>query len=345
MIFIVFRKMLQNKWLSVCLLLGFVLAVATASSIPMFTQGASFNEYTKSLRNSQEETEIYPGNVLVGRALSLKSDSDYSKVYQEVDNRVTKHLIDRIGLPVQASVKYLKSTPEDSSLFRTSKISTYTSLASLSNLEEHVNVIKGRMNKPGMNGDTIEAVITSADLLDHRLALNKTYDVKCGRVVVNNEADYKISLKVVIVGVVEPKSKEDLYWFFNFIGNNSYPVLYIDTETFKQNLYAEEPIVNVNAQWYTALDYSKITIDSIDTIEGLSKEWNEAVEKKEISNFDMPIVKTYVKYTESEKLINNIMWLFSILVFVIIIFYILMISKLIIDYDKNEIVNYQQRGQ
>ncbi len=344
MIFIVFRKMLQNKWLSICLLLGFVLAVATVSSIPMFTRGASFNEYTKSLRNSQEETGIYPGNVLVGRALSVKTDSDYANEYQKTDNRVTDHLINRIGLPVQSSVKYIKSPPEDSNLFRTSRISTYTSIASLSDLEEHVNVIKGRMSNPGVQGNTIEAVVTPADLLDHRLTLNKAYDVKSGKVVDDNVTEYKLSLKVVIVGVVEPKSKEDLYWFFNFIGNNSFPVLYIDQSTLKQIYFTEEPIVNFITQWYTALDYTKLTIDSMNTIRELSKEWNGAYESKEISTFDMPIVKTYVKYTESEKLINNIMWLFSILVFVIITFYIIMISKLIIDYDKNEIVLITSRG-
>ncbi len=344
MFFIVLRKMFQNKWLSFCLLLGFVLAVATASSIPMFTQGASFNEYTKSLRNSQEETGIYPGNVLVGRALSIKSDTDYTKIYQEIDNRVTSDLIDRMELPVQASAKYLKSTAEDAFLFRTSKISTYTSLASLSNLEEHVNVIKGRINKPGIHGDTIEAVITPADLIDHRLSMNKAYDVNFGRVVNGNKTDYKLSLKIVIVGIVEPKSKEDLYWFYNFIGNTPYSVLYIDQETFLQTLFTKEPIVSINAQWYAALDYTKITTDSMNTIKELSKEWNEALETKKISIFDMTIAKTFIKYTESEKLINNIMWLFSILVFVIITFYILMISKLIIDYDKNEIVLITSRG-
>ena len=344
MIFIVLRKMLQNKWLSICLLLGFVLAVATTSSIPMFTRGASFNEYTKSLRNSQEETGIYPGKTLVGQSLTLQSVTDFTKEYQNIDSRVTNDLINRIGLPVQDSVKYLKSTPEDADLFKTSKISIHASLSSLSDLENHVNVINGRINNPGIHGDTIEAVITPADLVDHRLALNKTYDIKCGRVLIGNEVEYPLSMKVVIVGIVEPKSKEDLYWFFNFIGNNSYPVLYIDQESFMQNLFAEKPIANISAQWYVAFDYTKITIDSMDTINELSKKWDEYSKAKEISAFDMPIVKTYVKYTDSGKLINGIMWLFSILVFVIITFYILMISKLIIDYDKNEIVLITSRG-
>ena len=336
MIFIVYRKLYQNKWLSICLLLGFVLAVATTSSIPMFTRGASFNEYTKSLLNSQEETGLYPGNTLIGQSLTLRTVTDFTKEYQKIDGMVTNNLINRIGLPIQASAKCLKSTPEDVTLFKTSEITIHTSLSSLSDLDKHVNVIKGRMSKPGIHGDTIEAVVTPADIIDHNLVLNKAYDLKSGSAL--------IKYKVVIVGIVEPKSQEDLYWFFNFIGNNSYPVLYIDQETIIQNLFNEKPIISFNAQWYAAFDYTKITIENMDTINKVSKEWNDYFETKTISTFDMPIVKTYAKYTQSGKLINNIMWLFSILVFVIIIFYILMISKLIIDYDKNEIVLITSRG-
>lgn len=336
MIYIVLRKLFQNKWLSICLLLGFVLAVATTSSIPMFTRGASFNEYLKSLRNSQEETGIYPGNTLIGQSLTVQTVTDFTKEYQKIDTLVTDNLIHRIGLPLQSFVKHIKSSPENVTLYKTSELSTRTSLSSLSDLEKHVNVIKGRLGKPGVHQNTIEAVITLADMIDHSLVLNKAYEIKCSSTVMKN--------KVMIVGIVEPKSNRDLYWFFNFIGNNSYPVLYIDQNTLMQNLFTDQPAMSFNTQWYAAFDYTKITIDSMDTIKVLSQEWDSYSKDKEISYFQMPIVQTYEKYIQSEKLINSIMWLFSILVYVIITFYILMISKLIIDYDKNEIVLITSRG-
>lgn len=342
MIFIVLRKMFQNKWLSICLLLGFILAVATVSSIPMFTRGASFNEYMRTLRNSQPLTGVYPGNAIIGK--TLNQSTDYSQEYQTVDKMVTDKLITPLGLPVQASVKYLKTDYSNIYLFKTGEIPENMSMASLSDLKDHVQLIKGRMNKPGINGDTIEAVITASDLIDHQLVLDKPYEVKCGAVSTLLTKNYKLTLKVVIVGVVEPKSKEDMYWFYNFIGNNQKPVFYIDRDVLMKEFFIKDPYVKVNAQWYCAFDYTRISTDSMETIKNLSQVWDASREAGTITQLDVPIFKTFVKYTQSEKVINNIMWLFNILVFVILAFYILMISKLIIDYDKNEIVLITSRG-
>lgn len=344
MIFIILRKMFQNRWLPICLLLGFILAVATVSSIPMFTRGASFNEYMKSLRNSQAETGNYPGSMLIGKTMNSDAGIDYNKAYKDVDKRVMNDLVNRLGLPVQASVKYIKTVANDIFLFKPGQTPINLSLSSLSNLKDHVQLIKGRMNNPGINGDTIEAVVTAADLIDHQLALNEPYEVKCDSESTKGQKTYKLSLKVVITGVVEPTSKEDPYWFFNFIGNNPSPIFYMDQDDLMKELFVEKPFINLNLQWYTAFDYNKITVGSMDPIKNISQIWAGYKKGGKVSVFEMPIEKVYVKYTKSEKLINNIMWLFNILVFVIIAFYILMISKLIIDYDKNEIVLISSRG-
>jgi putative ABC transport system permease protein len=341
LIFNVLRKMFQNMWLSICLLLGFVLTVATVSSIPMFTRGASFNEYIRALRNSQSENGIYPGSALIGKALN---SSDYTRAYTEADRLVTDDLITRLGLPVQTSVKYLKTDSNNITLFKSSHLLTSLSIASLSNLKDHVRIISGRMNNPGIIGDTIEAVITATDMFNHQLVLNKPYDVKCGAMTTQQGKEYKLSLKVVIVGVVEPQSMDDPYWFFNFIGNNNYPVFYIDQDVLMKEFFIEKPYIGVNAQWYSAYDYNGITIDSMETIKEVSKTWEDYRSEGKISLLEIPIVKTFVKYTQSEKLLNSIMWLFNILVFVILAFYILMISKLIIDYDKDEIALITSRG-
>ncbi len=148
----------------------------------------------------------------------------------------------------------------------------------------------------------------------------------------------------VIVGVVEPISKEDPYWFFNFIDKNKNPVFYIDQDVLMKNFFIEEPYAGINAQWYTAFDYSKITVNSMAAIKEVSESWEGYRQAGTISQLEMPIQKTYINYTQSEKLLNSIMWLFNILVFIILAIYILMISKLIIDYDKDEIALITSRG-
>ena len=52
MLIMVFRKMINKKWMTLCLLIGFVLAVAMVSSIPIYTDG-SFNDANQGLKTTR----------------------------------------------------------------------------------------------------------------------------------------------------------------------------------------------------------------------------------------------------------------------------------------------------
>lgn len=346
MLFVVLRKMLQNKWLSICLLLGFTLAVATVSSIPMFTRGAAFNEYMKSLRNTQTETGANPGGSLVKKSLTSKSVSNYAGVYMETDRLVDSGLKAGIGLPLVSSVKRLLADSRDAYIFKRQNLTLHTSMSSLSDLGDHVKLLSGRMYAPGPSGDTVEAVITSADMFTHQLVLNKPYDIKAGRIsdLWAAETKFRLETKVVIVGVVEPRDASDPYWYYNFTGKNDYPVLYMDQSDMTRLFFTAEPFTDVTADWYSVFDYNRIEIEDMDTIEQVSSQWSGYAEQGRITSLKMPIQEMYVKYTESVKVLKSIMWLFNILILIILAFYILMISKLIIEYDKNEISLITSRG-
>ena len=54
MLFIVLRKIFNNKWLIACLLAGSILAVAMVSSIPMYTDGILQRMLVKDMENNKE---------------------------------------------------------------------------------------------------------------------------------------------------------------------------------------------------------------------------------------------------------------------------------------------------
>ena len=57
MLKLVIRKMLNNKWMVLCLLIGCVLAVAVAGSIAMYTENALQDMIYNEMESFQEETE------------------------------------------------------------------------------------------------------------------------------------------------------------------------------------------------------------------------------------------------------------------------------------------------
>ena len=61
MIRIVLRKMLNNPWMMICLLVGSILAVAMVSSIPTYTDGVLQRMLIKDAEEYQLQTRYYPG--------------------------------------------------------------------------------------------------------------------------------------------------------------------------------------------------------------------------------------------------------------------------------------------
>ena len=60
MFFLVLRKIINNKWLMISLLLGMVLTVAMVCSIPLYTNGILQRMLIKDLEAYQQKTNIYP---------------------------------------------------------------------------------------------------------------------------------------------------------------------------------------------------------------------------------------------------------------------------------------------
>lgn len=114
----VLRKMLNNKWMVVCLLTGAVLAVAMISSIPIYTNGVLQRMLTKDLEQYQISSGVFPGQCLVQASIYSHYDaSNRIKAYHMIDKRVKQELIRDVGLPVMAEaedlvIDYMTALPE-----------------------------------------------------------------------------------------------------------------------------------------------------------------------------------------------------------------------------------------
>ena len=93
MIHFIAQKLLNKKWLILCILIGNVLLVAIASCNPMYTKAALQKMLTTKMDNYIEEEGKYPGLLTVDAVL-----------YQELlENRVSSYFDDytRVGEKVK----------------------------------------------------------------------------------------------------------------------------------------------------------------------------------------------------------------------------------------------------
>jgi len=111
MLTVVIRKIFRAKWLTLCLLVGALLATSLLCTIPIYTHGVLQKMLTSDLQNYQEVSAIYPGRFLI-KAYSLTSRSSegaYSNAaYYRFDEQVKNEIIPKYDIPVLLSMQSLK---------------------------------------------------------------------------------------------------------------------------------------------------------------------------------------------------------------------------------------------
>jgi putative ABC transport system permease protein len=335
----VLRKMLSNRWMFLCLLIGSVLTVDLLSSIPIYTDGVLQRMLIKDLESYQEKSGVFPGSYLVKAELSYRFGEKDSKVaYNAFNDRISGQISRDIGLPVIAEAKHVSVgnflvTPQsanDKGGTRYSKVDT------ISDFQNHITVTNGKLFSNEFKDGTYEAVVTQEAMKNLDLLLDNTY-------LFTYVKDKTYTFKVKIVGVFTAKDKRDPYWFQGLGAFNNSVI--IDNRLYTGPfLQTNSPSVS-NAAWFYAFDYHKINLGNVSTIVKAFDSHMEWYKKYSgIITPNLEAINIFKQYSEREKQLKSTLWVLQVPILIMLGFYIVMISKLVIDFDSNEIAVLKSRG-
>jgi putative ABC transport system permease protein len=102
---IAIRKMLSNKWMLICTLLGSIITVALLSSIPTYTDGIMQRMLTKDLENSQQKSNTFPGGYLI--KFSSYFDGKSVETFKSFDKKITGIISKSVDLPILTQATYV----------------------------------------------------------------------------------------------------------------------------------------------------------------------------------------------------------------------------------------------
>jgi putative ABC transport system permease protein len=343
MFFIVFKKMLKNKWMILCLLAGFIIAIAMISSIPMYTSGIMQRMLTKDLENFQaEQSDTFPGRYLIKQSISMQYSKDYvTDAYIATNNRVTKDFIDGIGLPIIKSsqvltVNYLEAVrmtadadPNDT------KEKIFVTLDAISGVEDNVKILYGELPSDKETDGVTEVMITEETMKRLDIVVGSEYDLIY-------DAEEGKTIKAKITGVFTIDDPANVFWF-----NGLSPFvdsMVMNFDLFNKTFIDTKSNLITSAQWFYALDYHKITIENIDRIVAAYRSqeiW--ALQNRSIT-IKFPAIKILEQYKDRKDTLVTSLWVLQVPVLIMLLFYMYIVSKLSIDFEKNEISVMQSRG-
>ncbi len=365
-IIMVIRKILKNKSLALCLLLGMVLSVSLLSSIPIYTQAILQKSLIKQLDDSQKKDSVFPGSYTISitqgnskiesklaeldkRGEDVYKDKDVIAYYnkrldslKKMNNYINKNTESLINLPTLAK---LHSYNTDNRAVLTGeegvKDTKNGRLLSVSDLDKHIKLVDGKMPSKTPVDGIYEVLVSELALKNFGITLGQEITLKDQKP--KNTLD---PIKIKPVGVFKEKDPDNMFWYFK-IAETASRCFIIDETVMENQIIAKQPQLAVESKWFFAFDYHAIVFNKLSYLFGGSNTITNGLynlSDGNSANVDAPgILQASSFKSESTKTSRMLLTLYTPLL-IMLGLYICMVSRLIIEREKNEISVLSGRG-
>lgn len=332
--------MLNNKWMVACLLIGSILAVAMVGSIPMYADSVLEEMIHEDLYAYQEQSEdknyypAYAGKYLVRRQFAASAESGAEEIEQtsaRIAGYVRQLGLDTLSHTTHLVVNSVTLVPDEKSFASVNKM---TEFHAFSGLNDNIELLYGRLPSSVVTDGVLEVVISRAAERGMDLIMGDTLTVK--------GTPLGSAIKAVrVVGVFNYKDNRNGYWYGSTSALDKAFVADYDAMT---TYCVEREMCVRRVEWMYALRYAQIDLGNIGAVLGTYSYQITEMTKAGNLTFDIPAYNVLVQYVSRETELNIMLLVLQIPILIMLAFYIYMVSKLIVEFDKNEISVLKSRG-
>ena len=338
------KKIINNKWLMLSLFSGILISVLIACTIPMYSAGISHRMLVTHLENYQNEYEVNPAEIRISGSLAAFKQETHEENFLYGTEYFENYIYKDIGMPAMVqSITLSTGILKANDVRDRQKLNTKNIFLRATNTYENaVELISGRLPSEELDEDgCVEVMISRATQQQQLLALGTMLQVAQSSEDILTDYNENV-LKVKIVGVFD-YSKNPL----NPIAEQDTGMeFYCDYHLCYRDIFLERGFVT-RATWYYIGDFTKFDSNSVDrtisAIENLNKNvtmWGLGENAATV----VPPVEQYKTYKSDIKSVNVLLILFYAPIMILIVFFIFMIAKLVIENDKIEIAMLNSRG-
>ncbi len=339
MLTLLFRKMRNTKWMVLCLLIGFIMASAMMSTIPIYMNASLQRMLVKDMEEFQLENDIFPG--VYSAKHNIKNDLSAADRREDAEKtiKLINEKYDELDCPTVNEKTFLGDAYmyiKTASLDDGESPPRYT-LGAMSGIDGHIKLTQGRMFEPGQRNDGVfEVIATEKSLQATRLTPNVVYETA-------NVFSPDSSVKIEVVGVFTlSEDAADSYWSEGLDGEYV-STLFMDYDTMNGKALDTGAIALSQVSRRFSMDYTKLDMNNVSGILETCDKQAQEYSKAKVS-FSLPVVDILRDYGARADRLRLILWLVQIPVIMMILVYLFMVSQLNVEQEKNEIAVFKSRG-
>ncbi|MCD6520095.1 MAG: FtsX-like permease family protein [Anaerolineae bacterium] len=353
------KRLWNNKGLVACSIAGLITAVALMTSIPLYTDAANFKVLKEQLNTGEGEMgrRVRPPFAFMYRYIGAWHEPVDLKDFEPVDEYISTTVPAIIGLPRKLLVRYVKT--DNFSLFAASEAQYYgireplgwVNLGFIQGLREHIDILEGSFPRvPGPDDEVIEVLVSQKLAEETGLQVGEDYVVfqrpqtraKAGDK--KAEASKAIQFHVRIAGVWAPRDpQKDIFWFYNPSAFSN--TFLISEEAFRARIAPAMDKEVYAAIWYLVFDGDRVRTDDVPGLIGRINYANTRVGTLlPNTTLDISPLKALQNYRWTTFVMTIVLYVFSIPILGLVLYFIGLISGLIVERQRGEIAILKSRG-
>ncbi|MDF2659809.1 MAG: permease component [Paenibacillus sp.] len=333
-----YRKMWNNRWMTLSTLLGLIVAVAFTTSIPMYSDGSLKRVVANTLLDNTDG--LPPGSTLI-RYQAVGADKADLESLGDVDAYIRDEIPKQIGFPFTTyarsySIRGSQITPVDPTKTDPSKRRQMT-IVTYGGLADHIEMSNGSPFSDQVKNGVIEAVVFEEAMYrnDFRVGDEFNYPITGGQGIA--------PLKVKVVGTFKPKQEEDPYWYQGFEGLlNS---LIVSDEVFQNELLQQKKIPLNLANWYYAFDLREIKTSQLSDLSRILDRLDITLyQKLKDTRVDFSFQDMLTEFKRQSLQMQMTLFTLAAPMIAMVFYYIVMNARQSLDRQRSDIAVLRSRG-
>lgn len=333
------QKLIHKKWMVVCLLIGNILLAAIASSNPMYQDAALEKTLKSKFSKYIEETNTSPG-ILTFRA-SMNEGKGQEKEYKRMLD-IASQAAEQLGVKQNFLINTSGIAKVRGTFLQSRGNKTATKslrIAAMTDLAEHVNILTGEdYGSSKLDDGTIPVILSQRAMSKLDVVLNDEIEFAKLK---NSDGS---NMKIKIVGVFDAKDYEDPFWVKS--PNEYYVEVFMNPDLFQNtfiNLDGQK--FNVSTDINLVFDYESVRPSQVDEIVERTENLRQTANTGRFSAIDEPDFLAVLRdYQTAAKKVTMTLLILQIPVLSLLLAFIFMISRQMLDLEQNEIALLKSRG-
>lgn len=330
MLTFIIRKMIKNKWLTICQLIGLTAAVALVTSIPVYTAGMLKRMLVKDLEALQNEKGIYPAAFTATNGFWGSGMENYNRLDACLKNSIIKKIT--VPLIVNTNILELDGFALKTGYGDEKKLPF---IKGIKGIKENIQIAKGRIPQK-TEGDIYEVMVSEAGYNNLGLSLEKEYRLKS----IYSEND---AVNIRVVGVFREKDTGNGFWLAKDL--SAVESVIVDYDELKEKILPRIEKPYWRSTWFFSLNYHRLAPGEVSSILKAYEDGKRYLKALgHAGDYYFTGKQELENYRERKQRMNTTMWMLAVPVLMMAAMYVYMVSRIIVFNDENEIALIRSRG-